>query len=207
MKKDKVKNLAEFRRWVKIRLVEKEISQRELAKQMDIPHARRPQQVTRRGVHLDIDGGRIDYWNDDFVHLMLGKKVYFRYDPENLSEVRIYDLDDRYVMSVPADNTAVLSYNASKEEVKAAMAKTRRLERIAREYKENAILADTDRITAMELVLKQAERNKQNYQGKANPSILEVQRADEEPLYKKVVGGADLDVMNRNAAKRRGGKS
>ena len=167
----------------------------------------RPQQVTRRGVHLDIDGGRIDYWNDDFVHLMLGKKVYFRYDPENLSEVRIYDLDDRYVMSVPADNTAVLSYNASKEEVKAAMAKTRRLERIAREYKENAILADTDRITAMELVLKQAERNKQNYQGKANPSILEVQRADEEPLYKKVVGGADLDVMNRNAAKRRGGKS
>ena len=40
MKKDKVKNLAEFSRWVKIRLVEKEISQRELAKQMDIPHAR-----------------------------------------------------------------------------------------------------------------------------------------------------------------------
>lgn len=131
----------------------------------------RPQQVTRRGVHLDIDGGRIDYWNDDFVHLMLGKKVYFRYDPENLSEVRIYDLEDRYVMSVPADNTAVLSYNASKDEVKAAMAKTRRLERIAREYKENAILADTDRVTAMELVLKQAERNKANYQGKANPSI------------------------------------
>ena len=31
----------------------------------------RPQQVTRRGVHLDIGGGRIDFWNDDFVHLML----------------------------------------------------------------------------------------------------------------------------------------
>lgn len=86
------------------------------------------------------------------------------------------------------------------------MAKTRRLERIAKEYKENAILADADRVTAMELVLKQAERNKANYQGKANPSVLEVQRADEEPLYKKVVGGADLDVMNKNAAKRRGGK-
>ena len=54
---------------------------------------------------MDIGGGRIDFWNDDFVHLMLGKKVYFRYDPENLSEVRIYDLEDRYIMSVPADNT------------------------------------------------------------------------------------------------------
>lgn len=40
MKNNKIGNLAEFRRWVKIRLVEKEISQRELARQMDIPHAR-----------------------------------------------------------------------------------------------------------------------------------------------------------------------
>ena len=85
------------------------------------------------------------------------------------------------------------------------MAKTRRAERIAREYKENAILAESDRIIALELVLKEAERNKATYQGKANPSILRVQRADEEPVYKKVVGGADLDVMNRNAARKRGG--
>ncbi len=40
LKNNKLRNLAEFRRWVKIRLVEKEISQRELARQMDIPHAR-----------------------------------------------------------------------------------------------------------------------------------------------------------------------
>ncbi|MCM1543490.1 MAG: MerR family transcriptional regulator, partial [Blautia sp.] len=40
----------------------------------------RPQEVTRRGVHLDINGGRIDFWNDEFVLLMLGKKVYYRYD-------------------------------------------------------------------------------------------------------------------------------
>ena len=139
-----------------------------------------------RGVHLDIGGGHIDFWNDDFVHLMLGKREFFsRYDPEDLSEVRIYDLEDRYIMSVPADNVAVLSYNASKDDVKAAMAKTRRLERIAREYKENAILADVDKVTAMELVLKQAERNKATYQGKPNPSLLEVQRADEEPVFKK----------------------
>lgn len=40
MRNNKIRDLAEFRRWVKIRLVEKEISQRELARQMDIPHAR-----------------------------------------------------------------------------------------------------------------------------------------------------------------------
>jgi len=40
MHHSKIKNLAEFRRWVKVRLVEEEISQRELAKKMCIPHAR-----------------------------------------------------------------------------------------------------------------------------------------------------------------------
>lgn len=166
----------------------------------------RPQKVTRRGVHLDIGGGRIDFWNDDLVHLYLDREVYFRYDPDDLSSVRIYDLEDRYVMTVPADNEAVLSYGAGKDEVRRAMAKTRRLEKIAKEYMENAVLAEADRITAMELVLRQAERNKAEYAGKADPAVLELVRADEEPLCRKAVGGADLDVMNRNAARRKGGR-
>lgn len=166
----------------------------------------RPQKVSRRGVYLEIGGERFDYWNDEFVTLMIGKKVYYRYDPGDLSEVRIYDLEDRYIMSVPADSKAVCSYNASKEEVRDAVAITRHAKRIAKEYKKNAVLAEADRITAVELVLKKAERNKASYQGKPDPAVLEVQRADEEPLFKKVVGGADLDVMNKNAAKRRGGK-
>lgn len=160
----------------------------------------RAQTVGRRGVHLDISGCHIDYWNDDFVHLMLGKKVYFRFDPENLNEVRVYDLEDRYIMTVPVDNEAVASYNANNDEVKAAMKKTRRLEKIAREYKENAVLADCDKITAMELVLKEAQRNKETYRGQADPKVLEIQRANEEPLYRQAVGGGmDLDRMIRNA--------
>ena len=55
----------------------------------------RPQKVTRRGVHLDIAGQRLDYWNDDMLINLLGKQVYFRYDPDDLSEVRVYDLEDR----------------------------------------------------------------------------------------------------------------
>lgn len=40
MKNNKIRNLVEFRQWVKIRLVEREISQTELARQMGIPQAR-----------------------------------------------------------------------------------------------------------------------------------------------------------------------
>ncbi len=128
----------------------------------------RPQKVTRRGVHLDIAGQRIDYWNDELVFHYLGQQVYYRYDPDDLSEVRVYDLQDRFIMSVPADNTAVLTYGASKEEVKEAMAKVRRMERITK----------VARIVPA-----------------ASPKVLELQRPDEEPLLKAVAGGPDLDTM------------
>lgn len=165
----------------------------------------RVQKVTQRGVHLDIAGQRLDYWNDDFVFHYLGKQVYFRYDPDDLSAVRAYDLEDRFIMEVPVDNTAVLTYGASKEEVKAAMGKVRRLERITKEALEASTVQAFGKRTALELVLEQALDNKTaRIIPEARPKVLELQRPNEEPLL-KAVGGPDLDVMNRNAMKRNGG--
>ena len=164
----------------------------------------RPQAVGRRGVHLDINGGRLEYWNDELLMRHFGEKVYFRYNPNDLKEVRIYNLEDKYLMTVPVDNTAVLTYGATKDDVKAGMAVTRKLEKIANEYKKNVVIAEADRVTALDLVLRQAQRNKENYTGKADPKVLEVQRADEIPVYQKVVGGVDLDTMIENAAKKAG---
>ncbi|WP_255202652.1 Mu transposase C-terminal domain-containing protein [Acutalibacter muris] len=164
----------------------------------------RVQTVGRRGVHLDIAGQRLDYWNDDFTFNYMGKKVYFRYDPDDLSAVRVYDLEDRFIMTVPVDNTAVLTYGASKEEVKAAMGKVRRLERITKEALEASTVQAFGKRTALELVLEQALDNKTAHIiPEAAPKILELQRPQEEPLL-KAVGGPDLDVMNRNAMKRNG---
>ncbi len=165
----------------------------------------RVQTVGRRGVHLDIAGQRLDYWNDDFTFNYMGKKVYFRYDPDDLSAVRVYDLEDRFIMTVPVDNTAVLTYGASKEEVKAAMGKVRRLERITKEALEASTVQAFGKRTALELVLEQALDNKTaRIIPEARPKVLELQRPNEEPLL-KAVGGPDLDVMNRNAMKRNGG--
>lgn len=166
----------------------------------------RAQKVTRRGVHLDIAGQRIDYWNDELVFNYLGQQVYYRYDPDDLSEVRVYDLQDRFVMSVPADNTAVLTYGASKEEVKEAMAKVRRMERITKEAKKVSTFPAFGRHTALELVMEAAHESKvARIVPAASPKVLELQRPDEEPLLKAVAGGPDLDTMNRNAMKRNGG--
>lgn len=166
----------------------------------------RAQKVTRRGVHLDIAGQRIDYWNDELVFHYLGQQVYYRYDPDDLSEVRVYDLQDRFIMSVPADNTAVLAYGVGKEEVKTAMSKVRRMERITREALKVSAFPAFGRHTALELVMEAAHESKTaRIIPPANPKVLELQRPDDEPLLKVAVGGPDLDTMNRNALKRNGG--
>lgn len=166
----------------------------------------RPQKVTRRGVHLDIAGQRLDYWNDDFVFNYMGKQVYFRYDPDDLSEVRVYDLEDRYIMTVPVDNTAVLTYGASREDVKEAMGKVRRMERLTKEALKVSAYPAFGKRTALELVMEQAYQSKTaRIVPSADPKVLELQRPDEEPLLRAVAGGPDLDVMNRNALKRKGG--
>lgn len=166
----------------------------------------RAQKVTNRGVHLDIAGQRIDYWNDELVFYYKGKQVYYRYDPDDLSEVRVYDLQDRFIMTVPADNTAVLTYGASKEEVKEAMAKVRRMERITKEALKVSTFPAFGRHTALELVMEAAHESKAaRIIPPADPKVLALQRPDEEPLLRAVAGGPDLDTMNRNALKRNGG--
>ena len=134
---------------------------------------------------------------------MLNKKVYLRYDPDDLSKVRVYDLDDRFIMEVEADNVAVLEYGASKDEVKLAMAKTRELKKVAKEAIKDSIIANIDRNTALELLLKSAKENKDSDVSKPNYD-LEILNVDEKPMLCKV-HDVDLDKMNINSIKRQGG--
>ncbi len=163
----------------------------------------RPQKVTRRGVHLDINGARIDYFNNELVMQMLNKQVYFRYDPDDLSSVRIYDLEDRFIMEVEADNTAILEYGASKEDVKAAMAKTRSLKKATKEAIKGSIISNIDRNTALELVLKEVEENKKAVIDEANIELVALKNEEQALLYQMPV--VDLEKMNENAIKRKGG--
>lgn len=47
----------------------------------------RPQEVGRRGVHITIAGERLDFFNEQILWKQ-GEKVYVRYDPEDLREVK-----------------------------------------------------------------------------------------------------------------------
>ena len=165
----------------------------------------RAQKVGRRGVHLDIDGYRLDYWTDEFVMQAQGREVYLRYDPDDLREVRVYDLEDRAICTLPVRNDTVCRYGDGMEEVKTAIRATRSMKKKAKEAMEASILPFVSRRTALELVLEQAHESKEaRLIPPAAPKVLELRRPEEEPLLKAAGGGPDLDVMTRNAMKRKG---
>ncbi len=170
----------------------------------------RPQKVGRRGLKLKIGDELFEYFSYE-LHQMFGKAVYFRYDPNDLSEIRVYDEEDRYLMNVPCADDTVLKYGASKEDIK-------RGQKLIREIAKK----DADVLNAIksmgwkparELVLAQAKRNAENPIPPAQAKVLEIQRADEKlsdyAEVLKVVGdhtdAIDLNRMLQNSQKRQGG--
>ena len=163
----------------------------------------RPQKVSRRGVHLEIAGRRLDYWDNDLITTYFGNSVYVRYDPENLKEVRVYDTEDRYIKTVAADDLTIQRYGADKEAVKAAQRRIRSAEKTVKLAKESAILASVDRITALDLILQDAgeKRAARIAAAEGDAPVLEIQRVEEQPLL-QAVGDIPLDTMVRNAERR-----
>lgn len=148
----------------------------------------RSQKVGRRGVHITISGQQIDYFNDELIFNHFGESVYCRYDPEDLSTVRVYDLEDNYITTVATDNEAVLEYGADKEAVGQAIRKVKSLERIAKQELKATAVTSLGKKTALELVLAAAEENKAHSEA-LSPKIISVQRADEHPAeFQKAVG-------------------
>lgn len=162
----------------------------------------RAQKVKRNGVHLNINDVKYEFFNPEMTTQLFGKQVYLRYDPQDLSKVRIYDLEDRFIME--AESKIKLAYGADIKDVKKAIAEDRKVKKMVKEIKDNAVLQEIDRNTALELMLKKAQENK----------MLELEKPDikqttlvseEEPMLHQFVV-PDLNKMNENALKRKGGK-
>lgn len=57
----------------------------------------RLQKVTRNGVMLEFGSTVLDYWDEELLEHYEGKKVFVRYDIDNLSEVRVDDEQGRFI--------------------------------------------------------------------------------------------------------------
>lgn len=161
----------------------------------------RSQKVGRLGVHITVAGEKIHYYNDDLIYNHFGESVYCRYDPENISEVRIYDLEDHFIMTAATSNEAVLEYGASKEAVAQALRKVKSLEKLTKAELKATAITSLGKKTALELVLATAEENKFREEG-YSPKVIRLHQSDEQPYgMKQAVGQSvtiDKNKMIRN---------
>jgi hypothetical protein len=162
----------------------------------------RLQKVGRRGVHLDIAGCRLDYWDEALINTYFGTQVYLRYDPEDLKQVRVYDEQDKYITTVQADDIAIQRYGANKDSVKAAMQKVRQVEKSNKAALQNSLLLPLDRITVLDLLMADAAGKKAALMQDDGAKVLEMQRVNEQPLLATVNGDMNIERMGNNAAKR-----
>lgn len=173
----------------------------------------RPQTVGRNGVTVKLAGAVLDYYTPEFTLQYQGKKVYYRYDPDDLRKIRVYDLEDRFVCELPCRDDMVLKYGADKDSVAAAMGQIRRYQKMVKSElvaQTGALLQTYGEQTAFDLALAAARQNRQARivaPEDVAPPLVELQRAQERPLL-KVVGGEDIVDFGRltaNSIKHNGG--
>lgn len=133
-------------------LIEKRTATKEQLNLMMLRNTRM-QKVQRNGVYLSLYDSKVWFNSLELSYSYQGEKVYFRYNPDDLSEVRIYDEKDRFLCT--AGQIAKLGYFATKEEVSAAMKENRQLEKFVKRYKKAKDIQSED---AMTLIMEEASR-------------------------------------------------
>ena len=133
-------------------LIEKRTATREQLNLMMLRNTRM-QTVQRNGVYLSVDGAKVHFNSLELNWSHFGEKVYFRYNPDDLSEVRVYDEQDRFLCT--AQQMEKLPYFATKEQIKEAMRDTRKLEQLVKRYKKDNDLKGE---AAIDLIMREAKR-------------------------------------------------
>lgn len=111
-------------------------------------------QTVNRGVKIKFYDEDIRFYSDELIMGHDHEKVYVRYNPDDLAEVRIYDEQDRFLCT--AKQQPKHRYFGSKDEVAEFMRESRTLLKTVKAYKkQKGIEADDE----LELVMRRAEEN------------------------------------------------
>lgn len=167
----------------------------------------RMQTVREKGVQLELYGEKLFYWTADFLLKYQGQRVYLRYDPEDLREVRVYNEKDVFLCTVPVDNETILKYGANKEDVRKASAKIKHFKKTVKAYSENSGLEAYPKIEALDLMLWKAHRNLEDKQPEPKAKVIKIVRAnepvmkDEAAALKEPETVVDLERMVKNSRK------
>lgn len=171
--------------------------------QLMLMRTSKPVRVTRRGVTLKIHGLELDFYTPELANLRMKDKVYLRYDPEDLSKVRVYDMEDRFLTEAPQSKLTA-GYLATQEQIAELMAAKRKAEKAVREYGQALRLPD-DPERALNLATALARHNLDGLELAPKPNCIELRRAEQEEPLLRAVGDIDIGAMTENLIRQRGG--
>ncbi|VYU48222.1 Uncharacterised protein [uncultured Clostridium sp.] len=152
--------------------------------------------VDREGVYLNIRGQKIWYNSLELHSRWQSKKVYLRYDPDDLSSVRVYREDGSFIMTVPRCELEA-EYGATQEEIARQQQLKNRFKRAVQDLAAE-LLPDAPPEEAAALVSRMAEENLAGPAAARKPKIVELCKFDEEPMA-MAVGDIDIFRMNQNS--------
>ena len=149
--------------------------------------------LQRNGVKLVLYGEEYWFRSDELAWNHLGEKVYFRYNPDDLREVRVYNEEDQFLGT--AQQEGALSYfAANKEEARERIRETKKLEKQVKAYKKlKGIQAEEE----LSLIMDKAAAQMKD-EVKIDPKVIRPIRSTEESadegIYSKVVGSNDQPI-------------
>lgn len=152
--------------------------------------------VDREGVYLNIRGQKIWYNSLELHSRWQSKKVYLRYDPDDLSSVRVYREDGSFIMTVPRCELEA-EYGATQEDIARQQQLKNRFKRAVQDLAAE-LLPDAPPEEAAALVSRMAEENLAGPAAARKPKIVELCKFDEEPMA-MAVGDIDIFRMNQNS--------
>lgn len=175
----------------------------EEALRMMLLRTSQPTTVQRNGIEITMrSGAKVLYYNEELCNQLLGKKVYARYDPDELSSVRVYDEDDRFLQEVPR-SILTMNYGATQEEISSAEKVKRRAKKALVALIDELRMNDGE-FDPLEIMLNLANENLANPAKDPGSKQIQIEFPGEEPLL-QAVGSVDIFAMNRNFILQNGG--
>lgn len=135
----------------------------------------RMQKVTREGVYLKLYGDKVYFQSEKLILHHFGKKVYIRYNPDDLKEARIYSEEDRFLCT--AQQVRTHSYYEDQEVLKKAISDNKKYlkaVKLMQKQHEEKVMSELD------LLMWQAEQNKLLDGVRPNPKVVQLFAIDEE---------------------------
>lgn len=146
----------------------------------------RMQKVTRDGVYITLCGQKVPFNSTELNFYHIHRKVYVRYNPDDLQEVRVYDDQDRFLCT--AKQTEALSYFADKEELAEKIRENKKFMKTAQAWIDVNVRKP---MNELELLMWQAEHNLQEDSCRLDPKIVHILSVDEktEQQIQRAAGG------------------